>query len=345
MRRPARLVPLALGVALALATGCGGEDDAATTDTATVEEEPAVEPVRIGLVTDVRGRGGGLATLAVKGLEDAVAQLGVEGRVLEPESRSEYLASLRALADEEFELVVAVGPALARASHRTAEEFPATSFAVVDVAYGGIGCERKDRCNLPNLVGLVFAEQEAGYLAGTLAGLVTKSGTVSSVAGGEPSSQRYVAGYERGARAANAEVTILRGTAPQLPEEAACAAVVLEQVERGSDVVLAAAPACGVAVLEAAAAAEALAIGTEVDRSDLGRQVLASAVKNVDVAVFKTIDAVQGGNFEGGRTHVFGVEEDGVGLLAPAADQDALQALERQRRRLAAGEIAIPRTG
>jgi basic membrane protein A and related proteins len=79
-----------------------------------------------------------------------------------------------------------------------------------------------------------------------------------------------------------------------------------------------------------------------VDRRNLGTHIVATAAKNVHVAVFKTIDAVRGGSFEGGGTVVLGLKEEGVGLSSVQASRKVLEALELRRRSIVRGEIELP---
>src|ERR687892_506215 len=149
---PWLLVLLVTLLLAAVAAGCGGDDDedgAGEGDTGAAQETTtAEEPIRVGLVTDIGG------------LNDR---------------------GFNSLAEEGFDLIVSVGFLMGEATHQAAEEFPDTSFAIIDFAYGGEGCEETNSCELPNLQGLVFKEQETGSLAGYMAGLVTESNTVSSV--------------------------------------------------------------------------------------------------------------------------------------------------------------------
>jgi basic membrane protein A and related proteins len=341
-RRAPWLLLLAAALVLAGCSG-GGDDSTAPVDTVEVEEpSPPVKPLQIALVTDASGRNdGGVNALAAEGLEAAIEQFGVAGRVVEPKAEADYFADLKSLAGEDLDLIISVGPGLARATHRAADEFPDASFATIDATFGGASCAATDSCELPNLLGVVFREEEAGYLAGYLAGLETKTGTVSGIAmKGDPASERYLAGFERGALHANSSsVLVLRATAPN---KKSCRALALEQVETGADIVFEAASACEARALEAATDEGVRAIAADVDRRDLGAHIVATAAKNVHVAVFKTIDAVRGGSFEGGGTVVLGLKEEGVGLSSVQASRKVLEALELRRRSIVRGEIEIP---
>jgi basic membrane protein A and related proteins len=337
-----------------VAAGCGGDDedgdDAAGGDTsaatdATTEE---AEPIRVGLVTDIGGLNDrGFNSLANEGLERAASELGAEIRVLESKSDADYIPNLSTLAEEGFDLVISVGFLMGEATHTAAEEFPDTSFASIDNAYGGEGCEETNTCELPNLQGLLFKEQETGYLAGYLAGLVTESNTISSVGGIKiPPVDRFIAGYQAGAQASNPDITTLNAYSEDFVDQAKCKEVALDQIAEGSDIVFQVAGGCGLGALDAAQQEGVWGIGVDADQAFLGEHVLTSALKRVDEAVFQTIASVADGSFEGGGVTLFGLAEDGVGLgeFSPNAPQEAIDETLAQVDPIVNGEIEIPDT-
>jgi basic membrane protein A len=354
---PWLLVLLVTLLLAAVAAGCGGDDDdgddaggngdTAATDTGTTEGAPG-EGIRIGLVTDIGGLNDrGFNSLANQGLEQAADELGVEIRVLESQSDADYIPNLSTLAEEGFDLIISVGFLMGEATHQAAEEFPDTSFGIIDFAYGGEGCEETNSCELPNLQGLVFKEQEAGYLTGYLAGLVTESNTVSSVGGIKiPPVDRFIAGFQKGALDANPDVTTLNAYSEDFVDQAKCKEVALDQIAEGSDVVFQVAGGCGLGALDAAQEEGIWGIGVDADQAFLGDHVLTSALKRVDQAVFQTIEAVVDGSFAGGGVSVFGLAEEGVGLgeTSPNAPADAVAETEAQIDPIVAGEVEIPET-
>jgi basic membrane protein A len=348
------LLVLLVTLLLALvAAGCGGDDEdgddagggdtTAATDDATTEE---TEPIRVGLVTDIGGLNDrGFNSLANEGLERAASELGAEIRVLESKSDADYIPNLSTLAEEGFDLVISVGFLMGEATHTAAEEFPDTSFAIIDNAYGGEGCEDTNTCELPNLQGLLFKEQETGYLAGYLAGLVTESNTISSVGGIKiPPVDRFIAGYQAGAMASNPDITTLNAYSEDFVDQAKCKEVALDQIAEGSDVVFQVAGGCGLGALDAAQQEGVWGIGVDADQAFLGEHVLTSALKRVDEAVFQTIQAVADGSFTGGGVTLFGLAEDGVGLgeFSPNAPQEAIDEALAQVDGIVSGDIEVP---
>ena len=206
------LVLLVLLLALA---GCGSDDDEAGGDTtapettaATTGGSAAGEGLKIGLVTDIGGLDDrSFNFLANKGLERAKTELGVEGRVVISEAEADYVPNLTTLARQDYDLVIAVGFLMAAALEEVSGRFPDVNFAIIDSSQSEMKTKPK------NVRGLLFKEQEAGYLVGYLAGLITKAEggskqVIGSVGGLKiPPVDRYIAGYQAGAEAANSGIT------------------------------------------------------------------------------------------------------------------------------------------
>jgi basic membrane protein A len=331
-----RLAPLALAV-LAL-SACGGDDDQA----ATGATEPGAQALRVGLVTDVgQLNDRGFNQLAFEGLKRAERELGVEGRVLESSSDAEYVPNHSSLAEEGYDVVIGVGFAQGEAVAQVAQHFPDTKFVIIDV----------DQAGLPgapaNVVGLLFKEEEVGYLAGYLAALTVKRDAVpdviSSVGGmKEPPVDRFIAGYQAGAEAALAGITVLNGYSQDWDDLAKCKEVALDQIAKDSQIVFQVAGGCGLGALDAAKEKDVWGIGVDADQSFLGPHVLTSAVKRVDQAVFQTIQSVIDGSWQGGTNSVFGLADDGVGLgtISDEVPQEDSDAVEAVRQQIVSGEIA-----
>jgi basic membrane protein A len=341
------LVTLALAI---VSAGCGGDDDddaAEGTDTSAAEDTTtAQEPIKVGLVTDIGGLNDrGFNSLANQGLERAASELGAEIRVLESKSDADYIPNLSTLAEEGYDLVISVGFLMGEATHQAAEAFPDTNFAIIDFAYGGEGCEDTNTCELPNLQGLLFKEQETGYLAGYLAGLVTESNTISSVGGIKiPPVDRFIAGYQAGAKASNPDITTLNGYSEDFVDQAKCKELALDQIAEGSDIVFQVAGGCGLGALDAASEKNVWGIGVDADQAFLGDHVLTSALKKVDEAVFQTTQGQADGSFQGGGVTLFGLAEEGVGLgeFSPNAPQEAIDETLAQIPSIVDGTIEVP---
>jgi basic membrane protein A len=348
LRRPLLLTLFAV---LALA-GCGSDDGSETSTTteppATTTTEAAGPALKVGIVTDIGGLDDrSFNFLANKGLEQAESELGVAGRVLISRSDRDYVPNLTRLAQEEYDLVIAVGFLMADAVATVAGEFPDVNFAIIDFAQDGL------KGKPANVRGLLFKEQEAGYLVGYLAGLLAQQEAgakqvIGSVGGLKiPPVDRYIAGYQAGAKAANPEITTLNGYSQDFVDQAKCKEIALDQIARGARVVFQVAGQCGLGALSAAGEKNVRGIGVDADQGYLGDHVLTSALKKVDVAVFKTIQSVQDGSFAGGTDTVFDVASGAVGLgeIAPDVPADLVSQVNEVQDEIAAGTVAnIPET-
>jgi basic membrane protein A len=337
----ALLAALALGIA-----ACGDDDDdgggGGGSDTAAKDEGKAI---KAGVVTDIGGLNDrSFNFLANKGLEDAEGDLGVEGRVLISKSNGDYVPNLTTLAQQQYDLSVGVGFLMADAMATVAGKFPNNNFAIVDFPASGLKGKPQ------NVEGLLFKEQEAGYLAGYLAGLWAKDNkatTVSTVGGQKiPPVDHYIAGFQAGAKAANPGIKTLNGYSQDFVDQAKCKEIALDQISQGSKVVFQVAGQCGLGALDAAKEKGVQGIGVDADQAYLGDHILTSALKKVDVAVFDAIKRAQEGKFKGGTDVIATVENGGVGLgqIGPAGTKYESQIGDVQDK-IAAGEIKdIPDT-
>ena len=345
MRKSFRLFLLALLATLALGiVACGGDDDDGGDgggDGAAQEQES----IKAGVVTDIGGLNDrSFNFLANKGLEDAESELGVEGRVLISESNGDYVPNLTTLSTQQFDLAISVGFLMGDATNTVASKFPDSKFAIVDFSAAAL----KDKPK--NVEGLLFKEQEAGYLAGYLAGLWAKDNNakVVSTVGGQkiPPVDHYIAGFQAGAKAASPGIKTLNAYSQDFVAQDKCKEIALDQIAQGSKVVFQVAGQCGLGALDAAKEKGVQGIGVDADQAYLGDHILTSALKKVDVAVFDAIKRAQDGTFKGGTDVVATVENEGVGLgkLGPEGEKYADQIQEVQDK-IAAGEVAnIPDT-
>ena len=146
------------------------------------------------------------------------------------------MPNLSSLAKQHYDLVIAVGFLMTNAVDTVAQKFPQTRFAIIDV----------DQQFLPhkpqNVEGLLFREQQGGYLIGYLAELVVKQhvaapggsaggAPVVGVVGGQsiPPVNRFAAGYEAGAKAADPGITVKLDYSQDFVDQGKCKEIALNQ--------------------------------------------------------------------------------------------------------------------
>lgn len=337
MTKRRRLPVLAAGAVAALAlvaAGCGGSDDDAGQTT------PAADALRVGLITD-QGQlnDNGFNELAYNGLKRAQSELGIDGRVVESKSAADYVPNISTLARQGYDLIIGVGFAQGDAIATAAKRFPNVKFAIVDVDQAAL------KGTPANVQGLLFREEQVGYLVGYLGALEAKrkgGDTVSAVGGfKEPPVDRFIAGYRAGAFAAVPGIKVMWSYSSDWDDQAKCKELALNQIASGSKVVFQVAGGCGLGALSAAQDKGVWGIGVDGDQAFLGPHVLTSALKGVDSAVFLTVKAVQDGTWQGGGNAVFGLDQDGVGLgtVSPDASKDDVSKVEKIEAEIADGKI------
>ena len=153
--------------------------------------------------------------------------------MLESKSATDYVPNLSSLAQQGYGLVIAVGFLMTDSVDQVAKQFPNTKFAIVDV-------DATSMADKPtNVQGILFKEQESGYLAGYLAGLVMKAKGGPQVAGTVgglkiPPVDRYIAGFKAGLKKADPAATELNGYSQDFVDQAKCKEVALQQIAQGS---------------------------------------------------------------------------------------------------------------
>jgi basic membrane protein A len=330
--------------ALLVPLACGGDDDGDEGGAAgtTATETTSGQALKVGLVTDLgQLNDRGFNQLAYEGLKRAQRKLGIKGRVVQSASASDYIPNMRRLARDGYDLIIGVGFAQGDAIDTVASRFPQGKFVIIDVDQSSLKHKPK------NVVGLIFKEQEVGYLAGYLAGLAEKRRSGADVIGSvggfkEPPVDRFIAGYQAGAKKADPGIKVINGYSSDWDDQAKCKELALNQIGRGAGVVFQVAGGCGLGALDAAREEKVWGIGVDADQSSLGPHILTSAQKGVDAAVFLTIQSIQEGSWTGGGNSTFGLKEEGVGLGKVSADvpQEDIDKVDEVKQQIADGEIS-----
>jgi basic membrane protein A and related proteins len=341
-----KMLRLLLIAVLALCMGsvaaCGDDEEPATSDggaeaTATAEPE---KKIRVGMVTDIGGLNDrSFNESAYKGLQKAESELGIEIRAVTSKSNADYVPNLSTLARQKYDLVIAVGFLMAEATEKVAGQFPDTNFAIIDSSQAAMKSKPK------NVEGLLFKENEAGYLVGFMAGLYAKDQggdqVVSTVGGLKiPPVDAYIAGFQKGAKDANGDIKTLNAYSEDFVDQAKCKELALNQIAEGSQVVFQVAGQCGLGALDAAKEKGKQGIGVDADQGYLGDHVMTSALKKIDEAVFTTVQEVQDGGFKAGTDTVFDVKSGGVGYGEVNAEGEKYTSqVDDQLSKIESGEL------
>jgi basic membrane protein A len=329
-------------------TACGGSSGGATSEPSG-SKSTSQKTVKVGLAFDIGGKGDkSFNDSALAGLDRAKKDLKVETKELsakanEPDTDKEE--RLRLLADAGFNPVIAVGFAYKGALTKVAAEFPKTQFQIIDEVVDGAA----------NVEGHVFAANQGSFLVGAAAALKTKKGNVGFVGGCTvPLIQSFQAGFQAGVEAAKAgtkvQVKYLSTPAQKCSgfnDPAAGKTTATGMYEGGADIVYQVAGGSGTGVFQAAAAANAMAIGVDSDQylsadPAIQKVIITSMLKRVDNAVFDFVERTSKGQFKAG-THTWDLTNDGVGYATSGGAIDDIKSqLDGYKAKIVSGEITVP---
>jgi basic membrane protein A len=321
-RTPRQRLVLMLLFALA---ACGGAAAPAT---------PSRRP-KIGVMIDASTeKDKSFNEYTLKGARGAAEAAGLNFAYVGPQSASDYERTLENLiATESPDLVITVGFRMGDATARAARRHPSIKFAIVDNAYTpGAGCAYtvKDcysaEGGLVNVTSLMFAEDQIGYLAGVLAGCMTRTGAIASVAGVEiPPVVRFVTGFQHGGRSVRPDIVTLNQYVPDFNDPDTGKVVAQGFIQKGADVIFGVGGNTGNGGLLAAKEAGLMAIGVDVDQyftyPEVKDALLTSASKNVDIAAAQAVNDFVEGKLQSGIRFAT-LANGGVGL-APYHDWDS----------------------
>ncbi len=231
---------------------------------------------------------------------------GVDFRDLEIQNDAQREQTLRKFATDGFSPIMTVGFAWATALDKVAGEFPGVKFGIID----GV-------VDKPNVQSILFKEQESSFLVGLLAAKTSKTGKVGFVGGMDiPLISKFECGYAQGVKYVNPKDEVfanMTGTTPAAWNDPVKGGELAKsQIDRGADIVYAAAGSTGQGVYKAAVDAGKLAIGVDSNQDYMfPGKMLTSALKHVDVATYKSFMDAKNGTWKAG-IQVLGLKEDGV---------------------------------
>lgn len=289
--------------------------------------EPSLEEVgeiekevnSVMMVTDIGGLGDqSFNDAGWKGVQMASKGLGLKADVIQTKAGEDLVVNVSQAA-EVSDIVVGLGFMIKDAIAENASLYPDTYFILID----------EDAGPLPNVASILFYSGQSGYLAGIIAGAVSKTGKVGVVKGMDvPAVLTYVAGFETGVKTWNEamgkEVKVFSKTANSFTEPAKGKALTMSLIQdMGTDIVFDVAGATGMGVYEAIQEANRsagiteeqietgskmpkyFAVGVDVDHDEMfPGEVLVSALKKIPETIYSTIEAAVQSSFRGGLRQV-----------------------------------------
>jgi basic membrane protein A len=305
--------------------------------------------VHVGIVFDAGGKDDrSFNAAAWQGAKRAAEHFPIVLRDVEPGDATSIEPAIRAFAERGYHLVIGVGFSQTHDVELVAKDYPDLSFAVVD-----------GMSQLPNVSSLVFKEHEGSYLVGMMAAMTSKSGILGFLGGMDiPLIHKFAVGYEEGAKAVNPNIRVLANyigvTDAAWNDPVKGKELSRSQLEKGADVIFAAAGNSGLGAFDAVeqfgkdgeGRAQRFVIGVDSNQNWVKPGfVLTSMVKRVDNAVYQIIEDRVEKRWKGG-VHVYGLENDGIGYAMDQHNKDllpppAVEAVEAARQKIVSGQIKV----
>jgi basic membrane protein A len=269
-------------------------------------------------------------------------ETGVTVSYIESLDESNYAPNIDTFVDQHCDLIWGVGFMLGDAFAQAGKDYPNQQFAIIDYAYDASQVPHK------NLTGVVFAAQECSFLVGYIAGKVSKTGKIGHVNGiSSPTMESFAVGYYAGALTANPNIEIMGQYAGSFGDPAAGKNIANQFYAAGADIIYHAAGGTGAGVIEAAREQGKWVIGVDMDQNHIApNNVLTSALKRVDNALYDVSDSIRTGSFVGGGTLLYNLKNNGVGYATTGnhIPADVIGEVEAIKGKIISGEQQIPAT-
>jgi basic membrane lipoprotein Med (substrate-binding protein (PBP1-ABC) superfamily) len=272
---------LVAAAGLASTAGCGGRQERAASAGHTFR----VALLTPGPVSDQSWNSG-----AFRGLLEIRDSLGAQISNIETKTPAEFDENFRQYGSQGYDLVFGHGFEFQDAARRVAPEFPHTVFVTTSGSTAG-----------PNLAGLTFGFDDASYLAGVLAGSMTRTNAIGVIGGTElPPVVTSFRAFERGARAANSKIRIVSSYIGNWDDVSAGKEQAIAQYSRGVDVIFQNADAAGLGVFQAAREQRSVfVIGSNSDQNAVAPEItLGSVVIDLPLAFLTVAREVKAGTFK-----------------------------------------------
>ena len=305
--------------------------------------------VHVGIVFDIGGKDDrSFNAAAWEGVKRAARDFPIVLRDVEPGDPTSIEPAMRAFAERGYDLIIGVGFSQTPIIETVAKDYPNISFVIVD----GVS-------QLPNVASLIFKEHEGAYLVGMIAAMTSKTGTLGFLGGMDiPLIHKFEVGYEEGAHAVNPEVNVVPNyigvTDTAWNDPVKGKELARTQIERGADIIFAAAGNSGLGAFDAVeqygkddqGRAQKLVIGVDSNQNWVKPGfVLTSMVKRVDNAVYQIVKDRVANQFAGG-IHVYGLENEGIGYAVDQYNKDlippaTIRAVDQARKKIIDGQIKV----
>ncbi|WP_232696772.1 BMP family lipoprotein [Brevibacillus daliensis] len=319
-----------------LVTACGGGGNN------NAPAENGKSAVKIGMVTSVGTVNDNSFNQGTwEGLQKVKQESQADIEYLQSSSDADIIPNLTQFVKDKWDLTFGIGFPITEHVAKVAKENPDSKMVVID----GV-------VEAPNVMSVVFKEQEGSFLAGVVAASMSKTKKVGFVGGIEiPVTKRFEQGFAQGVKAVDPSIQISTVYAGAFDKPDAGKSAASAMYSNGVDIIYHAAGASGDGVFNEAKdrkgkGQDVWVIGVDMDQALVfGDNVtLTSMMKRVDQAAYQVATDFVNGKFEGGKTISLGLKEHGVGLSDSSRKnipEEVWTKIDEYRKKIIDGEIVV----
>jgi basic membrane protein A len=327
-----------LALAVALSAGCEKSKPAA-------DRDESKKSIKVGLVSSSSGFGdGAFNDLTLRGVDRAVADMGVSYDKIAVKSIGDIELSLRDMASEgDYDLIIGLTFEALEALKLVGNEYPDQKFVIIDTAM-----------EASNVASYMTRDEEASFMIGALASLMKEegystTGQIGFIGGADrPNIRIFYSGYAAGAKYINKDIQIFDDYVGSFTDVTTAKEIASTMNSRGADMIFHAAGMSGNGLFQAARDNNTYAFGVNVNQNSVDPDhIVASMIKKVDTAAYEAIKSVVNGTFTPG-VRVLSMADGGVDIVTEGSNvklnDKILRRLEEIRGKIASGEIVVPNT-
>ena len=299
------------------------------------------------MISDSSVSDGGWGASCYQAMVDAAAEKGWETVYTDNVATSDYATVMTDYAELGYDLIFAPGNQYTDAVKQVAEEYPEIKFALLN------GTVETD-----NIQSILPDAEQIGYMAGALAGLMSKTNNIGFIGGMElDTTKAKVECYEKAAQKINPDIKVSSAYAGSFSDTAKGKENGLLLYNSGISVVFACAGQSGLGVIDAAVQTGKFAIGVDSDQAealkdsqpDMANVIITSAIKNIPDNAVRVVKQAMAGEVPYGTREVFGLAEDAVGIAEnefyeKLLSADDRAAVEELKTKVMAGEVEMTPT-
>ncbi len=293
-------------------------------------------PLKVALILPGPVSDGTFNSAAAKGIKAAQAKYpNITVSIRENTQMAQSEAALFEYASNGYDVVIGHGFQFAEPAKKIHKQFPKTWFVINTAKVA----------EAPNLASFDNRWGDIGYVAGALAGVVTKTGIIGGIGGiPVPVILEYNEGLERGAKRTRPDVKMLTAVVGSFSDVAKGKEVTLALIEKGADVVSPTGNESVIGTLEAAKEKHVLMIGTAFDSAAFAPDtIVATALVNFDVNIDLAIGRILDGSIKP-EIYNLGFKENGIAWSGYGKFEDKIPAAGKAKVQAIIDEIKAGKT-